>query len=62
MIIGKDIKGKDISIGQKVKRGDGVIGAFDLRDFELCFDYEEEQENGAVCSYINHGYGGYEII
>ena len=56
MEIGKDINGEIIKIGDKVAREDGVKGSFNLRNFELVFDYEEEQSNGAVCSYINHGY------
>ena len=59
--IGEDINAKSIYIGDKVRRDDGVVGFFDLRDFELCFDYEEVQENGATSSYINHG-RQYEII
>lgn len=59
--IGKDINGETIYIGDKVKRDDGVIGSFSLYDFQLCFDYDEIQKNGAVCSYINHG-RKYEII
>lgn len=61
MELGKDISGKIITIGQKVKRDDGVIGSFNLKDFELAFVYEEIQDNGAVCSYINHG-RLYEIV
>lgn len=59
--IGEDINGKPIYIVDKVKRDDGVVGSFDLRDFELCFDYEEVQKNGAMSCYINHG-RQYEII
>ena len=61
MEIGKARDGKIISIGQRVKRDDDVIGSFELRDFELVFRYEKIQENGAVCSYINHGYN-YTIL
>ena len=52
--IGVDINNRKIFTGDRVKRDDGVIGRFNLLDFELCFDYEEEQEDGAICSYINH--------
>ena len=61
MIIGKDIDGNDVILGQSLKRNDGVIGSFSLGRFELVFDYEEVQENGAVCSYITNEYR-YEII
>ena len=61
MIIGTDIKGNKVSLGQKVKRDDGVIGNFDLRAFELVFEYDDAQENGAVCCYINKKYT-YEIV
>lgn len=61
MTIGKDINGKEIRIKDNLLRSDGVRGSFSIRDFELCFDYDDVQENGAVCSYINHGYT-YELI
>lgn len=61
MIIGEDINKNTISLGQRIKRDDGVIGSFELRAFELVFRYEKIQENGAVCSYINHGYN-YTIL
>ena len=60
-IIGKDLEGTDVILGQRLKRNDGVIGSFRLGRFELVFDYEQEQENGAVCSY-NGGEYRYETI
>ena len=59
--IGVDINNRKIFTGDRVKRDDGVIGRFNLLDFELCFDYEEEQEDGEIFSYINHG-RKYELL
>ena len=61
MIIGKDIDGSDVILGQRLKRNDGVIGSFRLGRFALVFEYEEVQENGADSSYIGSDYR-YEII
>lgn len=61
MEIGKDINGKKVFIGDKVKRDDGIIGCFSISDFGLCFDYDEVQENGATRSYVNHG-RRYELV
>ena len=61
MVIGIDKNGKEIKLKDRLLRSDGIKGWFNLIDFELRFDYEEEQEDGAICSYINHGYS-YEKI
>lgn len=61
LIIGEDINNKPIKLGDLVKRQDGVVGRFEVRDFELIFRYEKEREDGAICSYINCG-NRYELL
>lgn len=61
IVVGEDIYGGSIVVGQRCKREDGVIGVFELQDFQLRFVYTEVQENGATSSLINDGYK-YEII
>lgn len=61
MIIGKDMTGNNIALGQRVRRDDGIIGSFELNKFQIKFVYDEAQDNGGTSSLINDCYN-YEVV